>query len=94
MNYEIFLNSLNGALPSTTWSSGLQSIWWDAKGDWEKAHDIAQDMDTMIGCWLHAYLHRKEGDDFNAAYWYARAGKPFPKFSLEKEQETIIQFLL
>ena len=94
MNYETFLRSLEATLPSSTWSFGLQSIWWDAKGNWEKAHDIADNMDTVMGYWLHAYLHRKEGDDFNAAYWYRKAEKSFPQCTLEEEQENIIESLL
>jgi hypothetical protein len=53
----------------------LLALWWDAKGDWEKAHGIAQDVNGVDGAWVHAYLHRKEGDLGNAGYWYRRAGR-------------------
>ena len=69
-------------------------MWYDGKGDWGKAHDIAQDIRTAEGSWIHAYLHRKEGDAGNAAYWYHRANQPVCKTSLEEEWETIVKTLL
>ncbi len=54
----------------------LLALWHDAQGDWARAHEVAQDVESSNGAWVHAYLHRKEGDAFNAAYWYRRAGKP------------------
>lgn len=62
--------------PDSDWSPCLQSLWWAKKGEWGKAHDLAQDVATSDGSWVHAYLHRVEGDLGNAAYWYSRAGKP------------------
>ncbi|MDG1138258.1 MAG: hypothetical protein P8N49_01905 [Opitutales bacterium] len=77
MTIEQFINStLNRECPQTEWSACLQALWWSKKGNWEKAHNIAQDDSTPSGSWIHAYLHRVEGDQGNAAYWYARAGKP------------------
>ena len=61
----------------------------DKGGDWDKAHNIVQDMPGQDAAWIHAYLHRKEGDDWNANYWYQRAGKPFFKGSLEQEFEEL-----
>ncbi len=72
----------------------LQALWHDAKGNWEIAHTIIQDIDTPEGMWIHAYLHRKEGDDSNARYWYGRAGKKFPKVSLDEEWEEIVSCLI
>lgn len=72
----------------------LQALWYDAKGDWEKSHELAQDVNTPDGSWVHAYLHRKEGDQFNAQYWYNRAHRKMPEFSLEKEWEEITITLL
>jgi hypothetical protein len=72
----------------------LQSLWHDAKGDWEKAHVIVQDLDTKEGAWVHAYLHRKEGDISNAGYWYHRAGKSTFTGTLEQEWEEITKVLL
>ncbi len=54
----------------------LQALWHDAHGDWDRAHQLAQQAEAAEGDWVHAYLHRKEGDIANAGYWYARAGKP------------------
>ena len=67
----------------------LLALWWDAKGDWNRAHEIAQDVTGADGAWVHAYLHRKEGDLSNAAYWYAQAGRPVAKDDLSAEWERI-----
>jgi hypothetical protein len=72
----------------------LLALWWDAKGDWNRAHEIAQDVSGADGAWVHAYLHRKEGDLGNAAYWYARAGRPVAKDDLSAEWERIAVALL
>ena len=72
----------------------LLALWWDAKGDWDRAHEVAQDVPGADGAWVHAYLHRKEGDSGNAAYWYAQAGRPVAKDSLEAEWERIVADLL
>lgn len=64
----------------------------EREGDWEKAHAIVQDMKTTEAAWIHAYLHRKEGDRWNANYWYNRAGKPFCEESLEKEWKMLFDF--
>lgn len=69
----------------------LLALWHDAKGDWEAAHNIAQDIHTRDGSWLHAYLHRKEGDQWNAGYWYRQAGKPVHTGSLEQEWEELVR---
>ena len=66
----------------------------DAKGDWIAAHDCAQNQDDELGAWVHAYLHRKEGDQTNAAYWYRQAKKPVSHAPLEIEWETIVMSLL
>ncbi|MEP5915020.1 MAG: hypothetical protein ABJ277_16210 [Flavobacteriaceae bacterium] len=77
--------------PSSKWPLALQALWWAAKGDWEASHTIAQDLHTPMGSWIHAYLHRVEGDDWNAGYWYRKAGKPFSKWDLEVELEKLIE---
>ena len=77
------------ALPAT-----LVALWHDARGDWEGAHRVAQDIESTDGAWIHAYLHRKEGDASNAAYWYRRAGKPVARVTLEEEWEEIATALL
>ncbi len=67
--------SLGGPAPPPGLGPALQALWRDAKGDWDGAHPLAQVDESAAGCWVHAYLHRKEGDAGNAAYWYRRAGK-------------------
>ena len=82
------------ASDGTEFSGALLALWWDGKGDWEKAHTIAQDIPTREGSWVHAWLHRKEGDKGNARYWYNQARRPMPEYSLEKEWEEIVDELL
>jgi len=93
-DYNEFQDSLSEQNPPTNWPGGLKALWFDAKDDWEGSHDIAQEMHNDLGSWIHAYLHRKEGDEFNASYWYRRAGKSFPKVSLEKEHIEIVESIL
>jgi hypothetical protein len=72
----------------------LRALWHDAKGDWEEAHTIAQEFEDSSGSWVHAYLHRKEGDLGNAAYWYRRARQPIANDSLDQEWTRIVSALL
>jgi hypothetical protein len=72
----------------------LLALWWDGRGNWEKAHEVAQDVDGPDGAWVHAYLHRKEGDASNAAYWYRRAGQPVASGDLRAEWEGMVTALL
>jgi hypothetical protein len=72
----------------------LKALWYDANGDWDKAHKISQSVHTARGSWVHAYLHRKEGDLSNASYWYARAGRDLPLLNLKDEWEKIVLVLL
>ena len=72
----------------------LQSLWYDSKGDWDKSHTIIQAMEDKNAAWIHAYLHRKEGDMWNADYWYNRAGKKRPPVSLEQEWENLVKVFL
>lgn len=94
MTLTEFKSTLSGNQPPPGMSPLLAALWYEAKGDWEKAHNIAQDVQHSEGSWVHAYLHRKEGDRGNAGYWYARAGKPFPKTTLEAEWAEIADSLL
>ncbi len=94
MTVEEFTASLASKAPPPGLSLALQGLWHDAKGDWHAAHNCAQDQDDEQGAWVHAYLHRKEGDKVNAGYWYRRAGKPFSNAPLEIEWETIVMSLL
>ena len=70
------------------------ALWHDARGDWHEAHRIAQDLDDRDGAWVHAYLHRREGDIGNAAYWYRRAQRPIAHGPIEEEWERITAELL
>jgi hypothetical protein len=94
MTLEQFRQSLDrDALPPRL-SFALAGLWWDAKGDWNKAHESAQQDEGPAGSWVHAYLHRKEGDASNAGYWYRRAGEPPSHSSLEQEWREIAEVLL
>jgi hypothetical protein len=77
-------------------SLAVQALWHDARGDWEGAHNCAQDDSSRDGSWVHAYLHRKEGDLGNAGYWYARAGRrmPSPPVTLQEEWAAIARALV
>ena len=94
MTVEQFRESLREASPPTGLELALTGLWWDAKGEWAKAHESAQQDESRAASWVHAYLHRKEGDASNAAYWYQRAGKAPAGGSLEREWEEIARALL
>ncbi len=92
MKLSDFEQSLQAAAPPTTFHLALQALWWDAKGNWEKAHECAQADEGDPSCdWVHAYLHRKEGDASNAGYWYRRAGKPVANVALPDEWRAIVE---
>jgi len=93
MTLDDFKATLNDDTPPRV-SAALVALWQDAKGDWEAAHTTAQDIDDQTGAWVHAYLHRKEGDEGNAAYWYRRASKPIARESLSVEWDRIVSELL
>ena len=94
MNFEEFRDSLSRQSPPDELSLALTGLWWDAKGDWTKAHESAQQDEGPAGAWVHGYLHRKEGDLSNAGYWYGRAGKPQLRMSLDQEWAEIVSALL
>ena len=94
MDYPQFKESLAAATPPAGLSHALQALWHDAKNDWAAAHEHAQAQGDASGAWVHAYLHRKEGDLPNAAYWYRRAGQPVANSALEAEWETLAGALL
>ena len=94
MDLAQFRATVAGGAPPEGMSLALQTLWWDAKGDWTKAHESAQQDEGPSGAWVHAYLHRKEGDSSNAAYWYRRAGKSLATNSLEDEWLEIAGSLL
>ena len=94
MTLPQFRATLTSPEPPIDLGPGLAALWHDGRGDWEAAHRVAQDIDTSEGAWIHAYLHRKEGDPGNAAYWYRRAGKPVPSVTLDAEWDAIVTALL
>ncbi|MEO7767862.1 MAG: hypothetical protein ABIS01_10560 [Ferruginibacter sp.] len=94
MNLSIFKESLSGNEPPQNTSVYLKALWYDAKGEWDKAHKLIQDVKDKNASWIHAYLHRKEGDNGNADYWYSRAGKIRHQGSLGLEWEEIVNVLI
>ena len=89
-----FRASLSGTAPASSVEPPLAALWWAAKGDWDRAHKIVMNEETADAAWVHAYLHRVEGDLGNAGYWYRRAGQPAAQDSLEAEWERIVSALL
>ena len=94
MTLDEFRQSLAATEPPAGLSLPLAGLWWDAKGDWNRAHESAQQDEGRDGSWVHAYLHRKEGDQSNAAYWYNRAGKPVCREPLDAEWVRMVKKLL
>ena len=94
MTVEEFRSTLRDNRCPSGVSPALQAMWEDGRGQWEAAHTIAQDIDGKTGAWIHAYLHRKEGDLGNAGYWYGQAGRPVAHDSLEEEWTRIVTTLL
>ena len=94
MDLETFENSLSSPKPPEKLSTTLQALWKASKGDWDGAHDLVQDDPGQDAAWVHAYLHRVEGDTFNANYWYRRAGKPSASGELSTEWRAIVKTLL
>lgn len=93
MDFETFKASLAGDAPPEGAGAPLQGLWRKAKGDWAAAHRLAQSDKSEAGAWVHAYLHRVEGDEANAGYWYRRAGKPRATGPLEQEWDAIARVL-
>ena len=94
MTFEDYIKSIENKEPSPELSETLTSLWWDKNGDWDLAHSIAQDIPTVQGSAVHAYLHREEGDLWNADYWYSRAGRVRPDVPLEEEWESLVKEML
>ncbi len=86
--------SLSQSAPPSGMSKLVEALWHDARGDWEQAHEIAQSVDDAEGAWVHAYLHRKQGDLSNAGYWYSRTGRPRSDAPLDEEWKEIVEALL
>lgn len=94
MSFDEFRASLDRVQPPPGLDRALGALWHDGRGDWKRAHECAQEDPGPDGSWVHAYLHRKEGDDANARYWYRRAGRTPPATDLASEWESIARELL
>lgn len=91
---QTFKASLSNDQPPEDLPIHLKSLWYDGKGDWKTAHDLIDKLTDSHSAHLHAYLHRKEGDIWNADYWYNRAGQSRPAISLDQEWERLVQEFL
>ncbi|MBE7177533.1 MAG: hypothetical protein INR69_14075 [Mucilaginibacter polytrichastri] len=90
MDKNGFLQRLEQAEPDSGWDVHLRALWYDARGDWQTAHDLIDQLTDKTSARLHAYLHRKEGDQWNADYWYGRAGEKRPALTLEEEWSELV----
>jgi hypothetical protein len=94
MTFEDFMQSIGERKPPDGIPDTLTSLWWDKKGDWDRAHAIAQEIPTIQGSAVHAYLHREEGVLWNADYWYSRAGRKRPDIPLDEEWRGLVDEML
>ena len=94
MTFDQYKKSVGGHKPDNLLSQLLQALWWDAKGQWDQAHNITQEIHSNEAAAVHAYLHRKEEDIGNASYWYRSAGRPKFKGTLEQEWKSLVRDLL
>ena len=94
MTFQEFQNFVQQDKLPKGLSVHLLALWHDAKGDWDRAHDLAQSASDINGDKIHAYLHRKEGDQNNANYWYSRVGTKSPNNSLQEEWEELVIYFL
>jgi len=94
MTVQEFKASAKEAAPEAGLPVPLQALWWDAKGNFERAHDLVNALETPDGMAVHAYLHRKEGNTANARYWYQRVGRAYHRPSLEAEWAALVEGLL
>ena len=93
MDTAAFRATLKNEAPPPEFPVTLAALWWDAKGEWGRAHGLVDELEDQEGMAVHAYLHRKEGADANADYWYRRAGRRFHRPTLESEWEALVQAL-
>ncbi len=85
--------TLDGLEPPPGLTAPVEALWWDAKGDWSRAHALVDDLESAAGMAVHAYLHRKEGEQWNADYWYRRAGLRFRRPDLDEEWNALVEGL-
>lgn len=94
MTLQEFIQSLDYDTMPESLTVPLQALWWDAKGDWARAHTLINDLEDSVSAHVHAYLHRKEGDLWNARYWYSRAQQPEFKGPLQEEWRYLLELYL
>jgi hypothetical protein len=94
MDASQFKNSLTDATPPAGLSAALEALWWDVQGDWTRAHDLVNELESPDAMAVHAYLHRKEGEQWNAEYWYKRSGTGFRRPALDAEWAALVEGLL
>ena len=94
MNADQFSESLSSDVPPSGLTLPAQALWWDAKCEWARAHELVNELETPEAMAVHAYLHRKEGEEWNANYWYRRAGEQFRRASLQEEWSALVEGLL
>jgi hypothetical protein len=94
MNFDQFKTSIADEAPDSSLSAPIAALWWDAKGEWARAHALVDELETREGMAVHAYLHRKEGSDWNADYWYKRSGRDFHRPTLDAEWAALVEGLL
>jgi len=94
MTADEFRAAVKQAEPPNGLAAPVCALWWDAKGDWSRAHRMVDDLSTPDAMAVHAYLHRKEGVEWNADYWYSRAGRKYHRATLEEEWQALVEGLL
>lgn len=94
MEKDRFVESLSGDAPNASCPAPLSALWWDAKGDWARAHSLVDELETQDAMAVHAYLHRKEGARANAEYWYKRADPGSRRETLEAEWNALVEKFL
>lgn len=94
MELTEFQNSLAKTSPPPGLAPEVEALWWAAKGDWARAHGLVNDLETSEAMAVHAYLHRKEGEEWNANYWYRRAGEQYRRATLEDEWAALAAALV
>ena len=94
MDLAVFESTLSSPTPPVGLPPLIEALWWAGRGDWDRAHALAQNDTSRSGAWVHAYLHRQEGDKANAGYWYRQAGRPHCRLPLPEEWKQIAAELL
>lgn len=93
MNVSAFRSTLQADAPPSDLPPTLAALWWEAKGDWARGHGLVDELESPEAMAVHAYLHRREGADWNAEYWYRRSGKSFYRPALDEEWEALVEGL-